>query len=97
MRLHIEWSSQVLDEDGETTNLPDDDASLEAGGDGVDGPRWMEYWSQACKDIAAANDASTGCSAVTVPIDEFNVAFMTTSAEAYNIAAGLSRSSTAKL
>jgi hypothetical protein len=119
-------ATKVVNDDGQTVNLPDDDELLEAGGDGQCGPGWMELWSsvshtarppallpaslpvrpvrgfgcalQACKHAAAAIEASRGDKTVALaPADEFNVAFMEGSSHAYNAAAGLTGSFTAKL
>lgn len=43
--LHAARAAAVVNEEGETINLPDDDERLEAGGDRADGPGWMELWS----------------------------------------------------
>ena len=71
----------LLDEDGETTNVPDDDDALEKGGDGQAGPAWMAKWSEACSAAAGGSGEED---------DEFNVEFMANSARLYDEAAGLS-------
>jgi len=54
--------------------------------------------SQACKDAAAAIEAYRDGNIVALaPADEFNVAFMEGSSQAYNAAAGLTGPLTAKL
>ena len=76
----------LLDEDGETTNVPDDDDALEKGADGQAGPAWMAKWSEACSAAAGGSGEED---------DEFNVEFMANSARLYDEAAGLA--SAAKL